>query len=133
MIDNGANPHIRDVGGAAQYGDFGLSNLNNLPSTKSVFFPIKKFPSDNLGDSWCYTTGVFGGKFGRVIGRRREGEGTVIQGEWNEQPAAYMFVEIKGLSYGQSYNDTMTDMNSRQKEMTELLKTSGDSFVAHFR
>ena len=134
MIDLGANPHIRDGNCATNYDDFRLSNLNNLPSVKSVFHPIKKFPSGNLGEPWCYTTGVYDGKFGRVIGKG--GEGTVIEGEWNGQPAAYKFVEMKGIKYGKNYDESMADMNERIKEMTEMMATPGDAilpFQAHFR
>ena len=134
MIDLGANPLIKNAIGKAHYDRFGLSSLNNLPSVKSVFYPIKKFSTGNLREPWCYTTGVYDGNFGRVIGKG--GEGTVIQGKWNGQPAAYKFVEIKGLKCDKSYDDTMTDMNKRLKEMTEMMTTPGDTiipFQAHFR
>ena len=134
MIDLGANPHIRNAEGATQYDLFGLSNLKNSPSVKSVFYPIKKFQNGNFGEPWCYKTGVYDGKFGRVIGKG--GEGTVIQGEWNGQPAAYKFVEMKGLKCREDYEDVMADMNERLKEMTEMLATPGDvilSLEAHYR
>ena len=134
MIDLGANPYIRNIKGETNYDFYGLSNLNNLPSIKSVFFPIKKFSTGNLGEPWCYTTGVYDGKFGRVIGKG--GEGTVIEGEWNGKPAAFKFVQIKGLKMNKTYSDAMTDMNERLKEMTEMMATPGDAilpFKAHFR
>ena len=131
MIDQGANPHIRDEAGRTQ---IDLSNLVNVPSVKSVFFPIKKFPSGNLGDPWFYTTGVYDGKYGRVIGKG--GEGMVIQGEWNGQAAAYKFVEMKGQKYHDTRDDHVADMNERLKEMTEMMATLGDAILhleAHFR
>ena len=134
MIDLGANPHIRDVNGDTNYDNFGLSNLNNLPSVKSVFFSIKKFSTGNVGEPWYYTTGVYDGKFGRVISKG--GEGTVIQGEWNGQPAAFKFVQMKGLKFREKYSDNMADINERLKEMTEMLATPGDvilSLEAHYR
>ena len=134
MIDLGANSHIRNAIGKTQYDHYGLSNLNNLPSVKSVFYLIKQFQNGNLGEPWCYTTGVYDGKFGRVIGK--EGEGTVIEGEYNGQPAAFKFVEIKGLKFNEDYDYIMRDMNERLKEMTEMLATPGDTilpFQAHFR
>ena len=111
-----------------------MSNLSNLRSVKSVFYPIKKFSTGNLGEPWYYTTGVNDGKFGRVIGKG--GEGTVVEGDWNGQPAAYKFVEIKGLKRGKNYSDMLADMNERLKEMTEMMATPGDAilpFQAHFR
>ena len=134
IIDLGANPYIRDVDGDTEYDNYDLSNLNNLPSIKSVFFSIKNFASGNIGEPWCYTTGVYDGKFGRVIGKG--GEGTVIEGEFNGQPAAFKFVEMKGLKFLKTYDDALADMNERLKEMTEMLATSGDvilSLEAHFR
>ena len=133
MIDDMANPFIIDTDGKTNYDRFNLSNLTNLPSIKSTFFQIKKFPTYNMGDPWCYTTGVYDGKYGVVIGKG--GEGTVIQGEWNGQPAAYKFVEMKGLESG-AYEIVLNDMDQRLKEMTEMMSTPGDSilpFRAHFR
>ena len=95
MIDHGFNPHIRNVKGTTQHELYGLSNLKNVPSVKSVFYPIKNFPTGNLDNSMCYTTGVYDAKYGRVIGMG--GEGVVIQGEWNGRSAAYKFVEVKRL------------------------------------
>ena len=134
MIDLWANPYIRDVNCDTDYDVLGLSNLNNLPSVKSVFYPIKKFLTGNLGEPWCYSTGVYDGKFGRVIGKG--GEGTVIQGEWNGQPAAFKFVQMKGLKLIHEYEDNIADMNKRLKEMTEMLTTPGDAILsleAHYR
>ena len=134
MIDLGANPHIRNASGESYYDNFGLSNLNNLPSVKSVFFSIKKFSTGNVGEPWYYTTGVYDGKFGQLVGKG--GEGIVIQGEWNGQPAAYKFVAMKGLKLNQIWGHNMEDMEGRLKEMTEMMATSGDAilpFKAHFR
>ena len=147
MIDLGANPYIRNVDNITHYEVVYLSDINNLPQVKSVFFPIKSFPTAKLGEPWCYTTGVYDGKFGRVIGKG--GEGMVIQGEWNGQAAAYKFVKMKSLerhgdpgTYNMKnctielYNDEMADMNERLNEMTEMMATPGDailSFEAHFR
>ena len=136
MIDHGANPHIRNADGETHYHNDKLDcfGLKNVPSVKSVFYPIKIFPTGDLGDSWCYTTGVYDGKYGLVIGKG--GEGTVIQGEWNGQPAAYKFVHIKGVSRNSSFNDNLADMETRLKEMTDMMATPGDAilpFQAHFR
>ena len=144
MIDLGANPHVRSSDGYTHYDvmyDFmydamGLSNLKNVPLIKSVFYPIRTFSTGNLGEPWCYTTGVYDGKFGRIIGKG--GEGTVIQGQWNGRKAAYKFVLIKmvELKLNKDYVGLMEDMNERLKEMTEMMTTAGDAilpFQAHFR
>ena len=134
MIDHGANPHIRDVDGNTRYNDHGLSNLKNVPSIKSVFYPIKNFPSGNLGEPWCYTTGVYDGKFGQVIGKGVEG--IVVQGMWCGRPAAYKFVQMKGLRFINNYDNSLAATNERLNEMTEMITTPGDAilpFEAHFR
>ena len=134
LIDHGANPHIRNTDDKTYYDAFDLSNLNNVPSVKSIFYPIKRFTTGNLGDSWFYTTGVYDGKFTQVIGKG--GEGIVIRGEWNGQPAAYKFVEMKGQKITDTYDDNMADMEERLTEMTEMMATPGDAilhFEAHFR
>ena len=102
--------------------------ISNEPPVKSVFYPIKNFPIGNLGEPFCYTEGVYDGKFGQVIGKG--GEGTVIEGVWNGKPAAYKFVLRKNPD-----ND-IADMNERLKEMTEMMATPGNailSFQAHYR
>ena len=134
MIDCGVNPHIRGPKGNSNYDFYGLSNLVNVPSIKSVFYSIQNFPSGNFGDPWCYTTGVYDGKYARVIGRG--GEGIVLEGVWKGQPVAYKFVQINGLIFGSSYEGAVVDMNERLKEMTEMIATPGDAilpFEAHFR
>ena len=131
MIDRGANPHIRSV---ADIEKLGIADLINVPSVKSIFHPIKNFPMSDLGDPWCYTTGVYDGKYGGVIGKG--GQGIVVQGEWNGQPAAYKFVQKKGQKLASGYDNSVADMSERLKEMTEMMATPGDEilpFEAHFR
>ena len=133
MVDRGANPFVIDANGKTNCDRFDIFILKNVPSTKSVFFQIKKFSTCNMDDPWCYTTGVYDGKYGAIIGRG--GEGTVIQGEWNGKPAAYKFVEMKGLKSA-GYEIALNDMKQRLKEMTEMMSTPGDSilpFRGHFR
>ena len=68
-----------------------------------------------------------------IIGKG--GEATVIRGEFNG-PAAYKFVEIKGLKLHENYDDNMAEMIERLKEMTEMMETPGDAFLpleAHYR
>ena len=95
---------------------------------------MKNFPAGNLGEPWCYTTGVYDGKFGKVIGKG--GEGIVVQGEFNGKPAAYKFVQMKGVGYNGTWGMHMEDMTKRLTEMTEMMATHGDAilpFEAHFR
>ena len=135
MIDKGANPHIIEPNTSEQnYDTLDISKLKNVPKVKSVFYPIKKFANCKLGNPWTYTTGVFDGKYERVIGHG--GEATVIKGVWNRQPAAYKFVEIKGLTFIEGFDECLNEMSYRLKEMTEIMSTPGDKIVkfhAHYR
>ena len=134
MIDLGANPYIRNAAGKTQFDVCSVSNLKNVPSIRSVFYATKNFQPGNLGEPFCYTTGVYDGKLGRVLGKG--GEGKVIRGEWNGQQAAYKFVQIKREKQADNYSQVMEDMNERLKEMTEMMATPGDAilpFIAHYR
>ena len=114
-------------------------NFFKLSAKEKVFFQCgehstPKFETENLEEPWCYTTGVYDGKFGNVIGKG--GEGIVIQGELNGDPAAYKFVVVKGLKFIKTFDDSMADMGKRLQEMEEMLATPGDAilpFEAHFR
>ena len=134
MIDKGANPHIIAYHGYAKSASNDLTKLKNVPTIKSVFYSIKDFNESNLGDPWCYTTGVYDGKFARLIGKG--GEGTVILGEFDSRPAAYKFVKVKNQKYGARYEDHLKDMKERLKEMTDQIEAEGDSIFyldAHYR
>ena len=148
MIDLGANPHVKDADDITYYERMidqlrdSVSIPNNVPSTKSIFFPIKNFQTGQLGEPWYYTTGVYDGKFGRVIGKG--GEGVVIQGEFSGRKAAYKFVKIKksilridiNMTQEKDYEDSIEEMNEQLHEMTEMMTTSGITILpleAHFR
>ena len=136
MLDRGANPYIRDAKGGTNFDRYGLFNLNNLPSVKSAFFTTKEHPIGDHLEPWCYTPGVYDGKFSKVIGKG--GEATVIRGEFNG-PAAYKFVEMKGLNLHEDYDNNTADMAERLREMdtqSKLMETPGDAILpleAHFR
>ena len=136
MLDRGANPYIRDAKGETNFDRYGLFNLNNLPSVKSAFFTTKEHTIDDHLEPWCYTPGVYDGKFSNVIGKG--GEATVIRGEFNGL-AAYKFVEMKGLNLHEDYDNNTVDMAKRLMEMdtqSKLMKTPGDGILpleAHYR
>ena len=134
MIDLGANPHIKNARGWTHFDVFCLSNLNNVSSVKSIFFPIRNFPTGNLGEPWCYTTGIYDGKFGRVIGKG--GEGTVIQGIWGNDKAAFKFVQVRDQKIRKTVEDDLADMNARVREMVEMESINRSNilnFNGHFR
>ena len=84
----GANPNVILYTGKSQYGKrSGLSALKNIPKLKSVYFQLREFNSD-MPSAWEYKTGVFNqGNFGQVRGSG--GEGTVIEGLWQNRKAAF--------------------------------------------
>ena len=136
MLDRGANPYIRDAKGETNFDRYGLFNMDNLPCVKSAFFTTKEHPIGDHSEPWCYTSGVYDGEFSKVIGKG--GEATVIRGEFNG-PAAYKFVEMKGLNLHENYDNNTADMVERLMEMdtqSKLMETPGDAILpleAHYR
>ena len=132
----GANPHVIAYDGNSEYDSWsGLSSLSNIPTIKSVFFQIHEFSSD-MPSAWEYKTGVYNqGRFGRVIGSG--GEGTVIEGVWQNQiPAAFKFVEVRNQKIFDYVDDGLNDMNERLSEMTNMQLTSGSAILkleGHYR
>ena len=134
MINRGANPHVKYHNGISEYERWSLDSLSNLPTIESIFYPIKSFSSGNLPKPFNYETGVYPGKYGRIIGRG--GEGTVIQGEWGNEPCAFKFVEIKNQQLHGSVSEALADMNTRLREMIEMETISGSSILkleSHYR
>ena len=134
-MDMGANPYVKSYTENTQYKIWSLSSLSNKPSSKSVFFQMRDFNSD-MPSPWEYKTGVYNqGHFGRVRGCG--GEGTVIEGQWqNQTPAALKFVEVRDQKYIQNLRDSLNDMNERLSEMTNMRSTSGSAilkFEGHYR
>ena len=135
MIDMGANPHVLRYDGESQYDIFSLTSLSNIPSSKSIFCQLHDFNSD-MPSAWEYRTGVYNqGHFGRVRGSG--GEGTVIEGQWqNQMPAAFKFVEVRDQKWVQETSDGLSDMNERLSEMTNQQLTKGTAilkFEGHYR
>ena len=134
MINRGANPHVRQFDDKSQYEMYSLNSLSNVPSIESIYYPIKSFPSGTLPKPFNYITGVYPGKYGRVIGRG--GEGIVIQGEWGNEPCAFKFVEVRDQKHTQFVHDNLEDMNARLREMIEMEKISGANILkleGHYR
>ena len=138
MINMDANPNVQRYDGKSEYEIRSLSDLSNLPSSKSVFFQLRNFNSD-MPPAWEYCTGVYNkGQFGRVKGRG--GEGIVIEGQWqNQTPAAFKFVELREQNNIQQTDDSLDDINERLSEMTainHMQSTSGSAilkFEGHYR
>ena len=134
MINRGANPHVLHCDDDSEYNIHSLSSLSNVPTIESIFFPIKSFPSGNLPSPFHYETGIYPGQFCQVIGKG--GEGTVIQGIWGNEKAAYKFVQVRDQNFMKSVEDGLADMNDRVREMIEMESISGSNilkFNGHFR
>ena len=127
MINRGANPHVRQFDNESQYEMYSLDSLSNVPTIESIYYPIKSFPSGNLPKPFNYITGVYPGKYGRVIGKG--GEGTVIEGEWGNEPCAFKFVEVRNQKFKQLVSDQLEDMNAQLREMIEVEKISGTNVL----
>ena len=134
MIKRGANPHVLNYNGNSEYNIHSLDSLPNVPTIKSVSYPIKSFPSGNLNSPFRYKSGVYPGQFGQVIGKGAEG--IVIQGVWNNEKAAYKFVEVRDQKLMSLVKDGLADMNARVREMIEMESITGSNilkFNGHFR
>ena len=137
MIDKGANPFIVNYNGNLAYLD--EENLKNLPEQKSVFFITRPLDSNDESkadflDPWFYRTGVFDGKFVKIIGRGASG--TVISGEWYGKKAAFKFVEIGPQRFQVNNKDSLKTLNEKLSEMVSLQSTVGSkivSFYGHYR
>ena len=135
MIDMDANPYVQNYKGRSENEIWsGMSNLSNLPKSKSVYFQLRNFNSD-MPSPWEYKAGVYNqGKFGRVRGSG--GEGTVIEGKWQNQKAAFKFVEVRDQKFIQETEDALADMNARLNEMMAMESTKGSAilnFDGHYR
>ena len=134
MIDRRVNPFIVDNKSRTQFESHNLGHLSNLPTKKSVYFttqPVANFGDEtNLTDPWFYTTGVFDGKFGSVVGQGASG--VVLSGEWHGQKAAFKHVEIESRIHEQS----LKSLDEKLSEMTSIQSTRGSkivSFYGHYR
>ena len=105
-----------------------------MPTIKSIYYPIKPFPSGNLAAPFHYENGVYPGQFGQVIGKGAEG--IVVEGVWNNEKAAYKFVEVRAQKRIKKVEDGLADMNARVREMIEMESITGSNilkFNGHFR
>ena len=126
MIQRGANPHVLDHDGDTDYNMYSFDSVTNIPTVKSIFFPIKSFSNGNLGRPFHYENGVYPGQFCRVVGKGAEG--VVIEGIWNNEKAAFKFVQVRNPEFG--------NMNARVREMLEMGSTIESNilkFNGHFR
>ena len=139
MIDKGANPFIVDGIGKTQFKIDNLSNLSNLPTQKSIFFTTRPLPDEFkeqsvFPDPWFYETGVFDGKFVRVIGNGAAG--TVVEGEWFGQRAAFKFVDIGNQRKSDTMRDGLKSLDKKLSELTAIQATKGSKIVSlygHYR
>ena len=136
MLDQGANPFVKDGNGTTNYDGFNLSNSNltSIPNKKSVFFPIVDFGNSALLGPCQYLTGVFPGQFNRLIGSG--GEGHVVAGVWNNEMAAFKWVLVGKQEEKPSVEETLADMEKKLSEMRTMQMTIGTSImpiIGHFR
>ena len=83
---------------------------------------------------FLYRTGVYPGKFGRVVGRG--GEGIVIESRLGNEACAFKFVEVRDLTFKKKVRDTLADTNARLREMIEMDTISGTNILkleGHYR
>ena len=137
MIDRGLNPFVVTYGGKTKAKK--ARNLSNLPSQKSVFFTTRPLPDEFkdqsiFPDPWFYETGVFDGKFDRVIGKGAAG--TVVEGQWFGKKAAFKFVDIGTQQFQEKTADSLETLEEKLSEMIAIQETSGAkivSFFGHYR
>ena len=109
---------------------------------KSVYYTIDGYTCrcsqspclNQLHDSWRYLNGVLNGQFKRVVGHG--GEGSVLEGIWCGQKAAYKFVKITNLKFKSGYKDNMNELRRRLNESIQYNGTQSDlvvPFYAHYR
>ena len=137
MIDRGANPFVVGYDGNTWTDE--TRKLSNLPNQKSVHFTTRSLPDEFKGQSafpgpWFYKTGIFDGKFVRVIGQGATG--TVISGEWFGNKAAFKFVETGTQEFQEHIEDGLKTLNENLTEMLSIQETVGSkivSFYGHYR
>ena len=139
MIDRGANPFVVAYVDTESPWIDETRNLSNLPNQKSVYFTIRSLPNElkeqnAFSDPWFYKTGIFDGKFVRVIGQGATGR--VISGEWFGKKAAFKFVEIGTQKFQEEVADGLKTLNEKLTEMLSIQAIVGTkivSFNGHYR
>ena len=141
MINRGVNPYIVNYRGRNKFEYSNLSNLSNLPTSKSIFFSIKAFKcfcdekcDSDLSNPWFYKNGIFDGQFDYLIGRGASG--IVLHGYCHGVEAAFKYVDIgrqKQLTFS---SDGLAELNRKLGEMRSIQATKGSKvldFKGHFR
>ena len=138
MLDQGANPFVKYNHGKTGYDVYLFStycpNLMNLQKKNSIFFPIVDFGNKTLLGPWQYLTGVFPGRFNRLVGSG--GEGHVVAGTWNNEKAAFKWVSVGKQEQNTYAEEAVADMEKKLSEMRTMQTTIGTSIVpiiGHFR
>ena len=132
----GANPFVLNYENQSDYDRFELGNfaLKNLPSVKSIYFPVRSFETGSLPYPWNYTYGVYPGFYSQVVGVG--GEGKVIQGKWGGVKAAFKFVRLKRQKLTTYTVDALNDLYDKLSQMIEMETASGSkilNLLGHFR
>ena len=140
MIDRGVNPYVVDYSGRSQADVWSLSNLSNLPSSKSIFFSIESFEcscddkcSSDLSSPWFYKNGVFDGRFDAIIGK---GTSVVLHGFWHGIEAAFKFVPIQNRQYREFGSGSSAEVSRKIGEMKSVQTTAASKivkFYGHYR
>ena len=132
----GANPFILNHVGQSDYDFYKLGNfgLKNLPSVKSIYFPVRSFETGSLLHPWTYTSGVYPGCYTKVVGYG--GEGIVIQGKWAGIKAAFKFVPLRSQKLANHALEALTDLYDKLSQMIEMDATEGSEILkllGHYR
>ena len=141
MINHGVNPFIINQTGTSEFEKRDFSNISNLPTSKSIFFPIESFNcfcdekcDSDLSTPWFYKNGIFDGQFDYVIGKGASG--IVLHGYCHGVEAAFKYVDIgrqKQLTFS---SDGLAELNRKLGEMRSIQATRGSKileFYGHFR
>ena len=135
MLDRGANPHVRSYEDTSPYEIWSCSFESlSVDPCQSIYFPIKPFPNGNLPKPFHYKNGVYPGQYVKEIGKGAEG--IVIEGTWDNEKAAFKFVEIRDQKLKDTVDDSLKDMNARLREMIEMENISGTNILkleGHYR
>ena len=141
MINRGVNPYVVDHNGLSQFELWNLSNMSNLPSSRSIFFSIEPFKcfcdvkcQSDLSNPWFYRNGIFDGKFDYVIGKGASG--VVLHGYCHGVEAAFKFVDIGEQQFLEYVTDNLAELNRKLGEMRSIQATRGSKildFHGHFR
>ena len=149
MINRGVNPYVVDhsgtlalwYSGLSKFELWNLSNMSNLPTSKSIFFSIEPFEcfcnekcDSDLRNPWFYRNGIFDGQFDYVIGKGASG--IVLYGYCHGVEAAFKFVDIGNQRFQVNTSDTLAELNRKLGEMRSIQATRGSkvlNFYGHYR